>query len=216
MKVFASFLTVFFLLVVSLTGFASADCVLAPFRDRLNATLASLVIGEIADEGIVENSKGQPYQRLRVPFSGTLDGCVTKEGPLAGRLYDAPDIALLNEALSTAPDPREPFTLPLTPGQGNTSERFYATGQFRSEDGAAMTFFLPTGPTQWNGKIFIVQHGSGVYPRLGELPIRSQRDLFTPGLGSNNYMGAMIDKGYVVVFHSRDGSRTGGISTVVL
>jgi Alpha/beta hydrolase domain len=217
MKLCSSFLMVLFSFLLSFGSPASADCVLAPFRDRINATLASLVIGEIVEEGIVETRKGQPYKRFRVPFSGTLDGCVTKEGPLAGRLYDAPDMALLNEALSDPElDLREPFPLPLAPGQGNTSERFYATGQFRAQDGAAMTFFQPTGATPWNGKIFIVQHGSGVYPQLGELTFRSQQDLFTPGLGDNNYLEVMIDKGYVVVFHSRDGSRTGGISTVML
>jgi hypothetical protein len=81
---------------------------------------------------------------------------------------------------------------------------------------AAMTFFQPTGATPWNGKIFIVQHGSGVYPQLGELTFRSQQDLFTPGLGDNNYLEVMIDKGYVVVFSQQRRLSTGGISTVVL
>src|SRR3712207_1247275 len=128
---------------------AQGDCALAPFRERLDAMHASIEDWSATDRGTIPDRLGRPFQRVDIRYSGTLDGCVSKDGPLAARLYDVPDISLPQEALSTQQDLDRPFPLPLQPGRGNTSARWYATGRFRAEDGAGMTILYPTAGTPW-------------------------------------------------------------------
>ncbi|HEY7067725.1 MAG TPA: hypothetical protein VII06_40085 [Chloroflexota bacterium] len=192
------------------------DCALAPFRQRLDAMHASIADWSETDHGTIPDRQGRPFQRIDIRYSGVLDGCVSKEGPYAGRLYDVPDISLPQEELSTQEDYNQPFPLPLQPGHGNTGARWYATARFRAEDGAGMTVLYPTGGTPWNGKLFLVQHGSGVYPPFPELVPRSPAEARTDGFGGSNFAELMVDKGYAVAWLTRDGNRLGGISEAVV
>lgn len=79
-----------------------------------------------------------------------------------------------------------------------------------------MTIFYPMQPTRWNGKLFIVLPGAASYPPLGSLVPRSQSDLFTPGLGRNDYLELMIDKGYAVARFRIDLARAQGVSKIIL
>jgi hypothetical protein len=97
---------------------AQGDCALALFRQRLDAMHASITDWSEIDRGTIPDRQGRPFQRIDLRYSGVLDGCVSKEGPYAGRLYDVPDISLPQEELSTQEDFDRPFPLPLQPGRG--------------------------------------------------------------------------------------------------
>jgi hypothetical protein len=195
---------------------AQGDCALAPFRERLDAMHASIEDWSATDRGTIPDRLGRPFQRIDIRYSGVLDGCISKDGPLAGRLYDVPDISLPQEALSTQQDLDRLFPLPLQPGRGNNGARWYAAGRFRAEDGAGMTILYPTAGTPWNGKLFVVQHGSGVYPPFPNLVSRSAAEARTDGFGASNFTELMVDKGYAVAWFTRDGNRLGGITEVVV
>jgi len=60
---------------------AQGDCQLGPFREHIDATLASMTIDH-EEAGAAADSRGQPFTMIDVGFSGAVDGCVTKRGPL--------------------------------------------------------------------------------------------------------------------------------------
>ena len=77
------------------------DCALATWRERIDATLASITVDREDRVGRAANLQGQPYEIVDVGLSGTVDGCVVKSGPIPALaqdayswLYDAPDISL--------------------------------------------------------------------------------------------------------------------------
>jgi len=166
------------LVILATTGEASpraaaqpaGDCALAPWRERIDAAVASITVEHEDRVGRAANLQGQPYKIVDVGLSGTVDGCVVKSGPIPALapdgyswLYDAPDISLPEEHVTAAPSDVHP--LPYTATSGNTSQRYYARGTFRAADGAGITFFLPAAGTLWNGKLYVVERGSGIAVR---------------------------------------------------
>ncbi|HLH24264.1 MAG TPA: alpha/beta hydrolase domain-containing protein [Chloroflexota bacterium] len=191
---------------------AQGDCALAPFRERIDATLASMTIDH-EETSAATDSRGQPFTRIDVGFSGTVDGCVTKGGPLQmmtrepySWLYDAPDIALPQEHLLSV-DRTKPYPLPIRAGDGNTSPRYYARAAFRAADGAGMTVLLPTAGTPWNGKLFLLQHGSGMYTPMEALTEPTPDAPLPAGIGRPLFAPAMMDQGYAVAYLRKDGVR---------
>jgi hypothetical protein len=187
--------------------------VLKPFRERIDEILGSLKIERTADEGTVENKNGDSFRRVDFGFSGALDGYVALGGPIAkiaqdayGWITDVPHTALPQEHITVA-DPSTEHTLPLQPGDGNTSPLVYVRGTFRADDGAGMTVFVPERAADWNGKLFLIQRGAGTFPSLQSLVERSDRDVFTRGLGRNTYLELMMDKGYAVAWFRKDAAR---------
>src|SRR3712207_6332510 len=108
---------------------AQGDCMLAPHRDRIDATLASLVVEREEVIDTAANSRGQSYTIVDMDVSGATDGCVVLAGPIPelaqdrySWLYDAPDISLPAEHIIIAP--ARPARLPLQPGDGNTNPTY--------------------------------------------------------------------------------------------
>jgi hypothetical protein len=216
---------------------------LAPFRERIDATLDSL---EVEQQGSKTVSRGaKSYESIDVGLSGTIDGLVLKEGPIPDLsipeevppelrelpyswLYDVPNLTLPQEHLLVV-DRTEPYPFPLEPGDGNTSERYYARGEFTAEQGAGVHIVLPTDEDCWNEKLFVIQHGSGIYTTMdrcyvgdceeqyedGALVPESPDSEFTRGLGANLYAESMLDRGYAVAWVRKDAIRPPlGITTV--
>ena len=178
----------------------AGDCVLASYRERVDATLASMVV-EREERSATTDFRGRPFDWVDVYFSGTLDGCVTKGGPLQSMtrepyswLYDAPDVALPQEHLLIV-DRTQPYPLPLRPGDGNTSPRYYARGTFEAAHGAGMVLLLPAPGTPWNGKLYLTQHGSGSYRPLEPLVERTPDDYPMAGIGHSLFVPAFVDQG---------------------
>ncbi|MBV9119825.1 MAG: hypothetical protein JOZ39_03880 [Chloroflexi bacterium] len=195
---------------------------LQPIGERIAATRRSMTIdSESTSEE--RDVLGVPWRRIEVGFSGSTDGVVAFEGPIPelaedrySWMYDAPDLTMPQEHFLTV-DRLAPYPLPVKPGDGNTHPRHYARARFTSEAGAGMSVFLPEKKERWNGKLCLIQHGSGNYTALGQLKPRSRADLFTPGTGAHLFAEVMVDRGYAVAYLRKDASRPPlGVTTATL
>ena len=65
---------------------------------------------------------------------------------------------------------------------------------------------MPEASDDWNGKLFVLVHGSGSYGTVGDLVPRKPNQ-YNPLMGDNSYAGLMIDKGYAVAYTSRPAAR---------
>ena len=206
---------------VSLAQSVQGDCELDSYRERIERTLASLESWETATWTQFD-SEGRQFSLSDVSLSGTIDGCVVLEGPIPALgdayswLYDVPDVSLPQEHL--LPHERtEPYPLPLSPGDGNTHPRYYATGAFLASDGAGITFVWPD-PADWNGHLFIVQHGSGVYTPMAPLFATGEPVTpFPPYSGGTLFADVMAAAGFAVATLRKDAIRPpGGVSRVTI
>ena len=103
-------------------------------------------------ETTVRNAEGAIFQRLEIGVSGTLDGYTVKQGERAEVFTDAPEFALAQRS--------------------NLGPYYHGTGYYRAPKGSGMTVFLPRSVADWNGKLFVLAHGSSHYSPIGELPPR--------------------------------------------
>ncbi len=145
-------------------------------------------------ETTVRNAEGAIFQRLEIGVSGILDGYTVKQGERAEVFTNAPEFALAQRS--------------------NLGPYYHGTGYYRAPKGSGMTVFLPRSVADWNGKLFVLAHGSSHYSPIGELPPRNS-DQYPLLTGGNAYAGLMIDKGYAVAYTRRPASgarRRGGIS----
>ena len=145
-------------------------------------------------EGTVRNADGVIFQRLEIGVSGTIDGYTVKQGERVEVFTDAPEFALAQRP--------------------NLGPYYHGTGYYRAPKGSGMTVFLPQSASDWNGKLFVLAHGSSHYSPIGELPPR-KGDEYPLLTGGNAYAGLMIDKGYAVAYTRRPASgarRRGSIS----
>ncbi|MEE2822994.1 MAG: alpha/beta hydrolase domain-containing protein [Acidobacteriota bacterium] len=195
--VFASIVIVFVLIVVVplyAQNAGTADC------RALIGPLASVKGGTVGpnecwiSEGTVRNADGIIFQRLEIGISGTLDGYTVKQGERIEVFTDAPEFALAQRS--------------------NLGPYYHGIGTYRAPKGSGMTVLLPQSAADWNGKLFVLVHGSSHYTPMGELPPR-KGDEYSLLTGGNAYAGLMIDKGYAVAYTRRPASgarRRGAIS----
>ncbi|MEE2840292.1 MAG: alpha/beta hydrolase domain-containing protein [Acidobacteriota bacterium] len=145
-------------------------------------------------ETTVRNADGVIFQRLEMGVSGTIDGYTVKQGERVEIFTDAPEFALAQRS--------------------NLGPYYHGTGYYRAPKGSGMTVLLPQSAADWNGKLFVLAHGSSHYTPIGELPPR-QGDQYPLLTGANAYAGLMIDQGYAVAYTRRPASgarRRGAIS----
>lgn len=192
--------------------------------DNLDATYGSLEVEQVRESPFA-NRHGHAYTRLETSLSGRLHGWVYTGGPVArltdddySYLYDAPQITVPQEhfALSNLADRvrHRSFDLQLSSVEAHVDELAPATGQFRGADGAGVDLFVPDDRRHWNGKLFIVQRGRGVYPPLRPLVAGGPHDLITLGLGRNEYLELLLDLGYAAAWLRKDADAAGrGVSS---
>src|SRR5437879_3515020 len=89
-------------------------------RERISSTRDSIRIESESDQP-GRTRAGLPYRRVELSFSGTADGYVTLDGPIASSapdryswMYDVPELCLPQEHLLLV-DRLKPYPLPLTP-----------------------------------------------------------------------------------------------------
>lgn len=207
----------------------------AALAEQVEAIRRSIVV-ERRDESRVQDADGRPLRSIDLGLTGTIEGYVVLRGPLAqlspdrySWLYDVPALCLPQEDLLVV-DPDLPYPLPLAAGSGNASEPVPARGRFDAADGAGMHLICPAERADWNGKVFLIQHGSAAYMTMdacyagdceGQAPAGTllARDPsgVTPGLGANLFAEVMIDRGYAVAWLRKDAVRPpGGFSKAVL
>ena len=203
--------------------------------EQVDAILRSIVV-EHRNESGGQDADGRSLRVIDIGLTGAIEGYVVLRGPVpelsADRyswLYDVPALCLPQEDLLVV-DPDLPYPLPLAAGSGNTSQPVLAAGRFDASDGAGMHLICPAEPADWNGKLFLIQHGSAAYMSMdacyagdceGEAPpgtlLACDPSGVTPGLGANLFAEVMIDRGYAVAWLRKDASRPpGGFSKAAL
>ncbi|MBV9004347.1 MAG: hypothetical protein JO181_06780 [Solirubrobacterales bacterium] len=205
------------------------------FAGRVEAIVRSIVV-ESRTESEVHSADGRPFRSIDLALTGLVDGCVVLRGPVPelapdrySWLYDVPSLCLPQEDLLVV-DPDKPYPLPLGSGSGNTSQAMPARGRFEAADGAGMLLMCPADRADWNGRLFLIQHGSCAYMTMdacyagdceriaapGTLVPRDPSGV-TPGLGANLFTEVMIDRGYAVAWLRKDAVRPpGGFSKAIL
>ena len=136
------------------------------------------------DFGVVDREKN--YHRIDIGISGTLSGYVVKDGPRQNHFTSEPD-----------------FTYTQF---GNTQyPRFHGILSYDMAKGTSLTVTWPE--TGWNGKLFILVHGStGSFAR-GTL--KPWDKYFDPGkpFDADKYERSMLARGYAVVRSRRNADR---------
>lgn len=152
----------------------------------------------ISAEQIFENAQGVRFRRIEIGISGTIEGYTPKDptSRVGGYYSDVPEFAIAQ--------------------RGDPGPYAHAIGGYFAERGSGMTLFIPESADGWNGKMYVLAHGSAQYPAIGEmLPRKSGQ--YNRYMGKNSYAGIMIDKGYAVAYTRRSGTKfgsRGGTETV--
>ena len=147
---------------------------------------------------------GRELQRLEVGITGTVEGFAIKadanEVRYANYFNEYPEIIYQQAGVD------EPY--------------FHGIGRYQMQTGHMISIVVPTDPSQWNGKIFMHNHGAGRSFALGNM--KSWELEFDPtdpdgGLQSfGRYERTMIEKGYALVRTRRSTLMQGGDVTVTL
>jgi hypothetical protein len=174
-------------------------CALPPPQTQIANILDSLeavVISERTDS----NVHAVPYRELEIEVSGRVAGClVDNVGPRL-RFVDAPDLwfsQLMDRTARHGPVPR-------------------GLAAFEATDGSGMTILYPESRSDWNGKLWILQHGTGTYTEIGQLVPRAPGASFDPLTSENLYAALMVDRGYAVVWIRKDNAGAAPVSQVQL
>ncbi len=143
----------------------------------------------LSDESI-KNVSGIPYHRIEIGVTGTIEGYTPTDpnSRYSGYFSDVPEFAIAQRS--------------------DLGPYGHAILSYMAEKGAGMTLFVPERASDWNGKIYILAHGSAQYPPIGELVPRKP-DQFNPFTGRNSFAPLMIDKGYAVAYTRRSGTKFG-------
>ena len=132
-------------------------------------------------EGTVRNAQGVVYRRIEIGVSGTIDGYTPRQGTRAEMFTDVPEFVAQ---------------------RGNLGPYYHGTGRYVAAKGSGMTLFLPQTAADWNGKLYILVHGSSSYPPVGELAPRKDGEYATL-TGANSYVAPLIDRGFAVAYTRR-------------
>ena len=136
------------------------------------------------DYGIVEpNLK---YHRVDMGITGTLSGWIVKAGPRQNHFTSGPDFTFTQ------------FGNPHNP-------RFHGILRYEAAKGTSLTLTYPE--SGWNGKLFVLVHGSGGSFLYGNM--RPWDQYFDPAkpYDSNQYEKAMLAKGYAIARTRRNAAR---------
>ena len=189
-SVFVPTVLVSLFIVVSITGMTrlgaqTTDCS-SYIAARPDQTLGPTAC--VMEERPIYDIDGVAYRRVEMGISGTVEGYTMIDGSRYSFYFtDVPEMALAQ--------------------RGAWGPYFHAVAEFHAEEGSGMTIFLPRSAADWNGKLFMMAHGSSPYPQVGELVPR-EPGRYNRYMGANSYVGLLVDKGYAVAW-TRRGSSTG-------
>ena len=135
------------------------------------------------DRGIVEPNR--KYHRVDIGVTGTLSGSIVKEGPRSNHFTSAPEFY---------------FTQ-----YGNYSSRYQGVLRYEAAKGTSLTLYYPN--TGWNGKLYVMVHGSGGSFLTGSMKPWDQ--YFDPEkpFEPTRFEKVMLEKGYAVARSRRNAER---------
>ncbi len=187
-------------------------CVLPPPQTLISNILDSLE-GDVLSERTIANVHGDPYREVNIASSGQVEGCILLDSP--GRaggaevLTDAPEL-WFGQPLPIQPE--RPFLL-RPRAYGPVS---HGVATLDPAERSGMTVLYPESRSTWNGKLWIVQHGTGPNLPIRELAPRDPQANFNPLMSRNQYAALMVDKGYAVAWIRKDNAQPTPVTTVQL
>lgn len=135
------------------------------------------------DHGIVEPKR--KYRRVEIGITGTLSGWIVKEGARSNHFTSAPDFY---------------FTQ-----LGNHRPRFQGVLRYEAAKGTSLSLYYPE--TGWNGKLYVMVHGSGGSFLTGSMkPWDQYFDPVQP-FAPTRFEKVMLEKGYAVARSRRNAER---------
>ncbi len=161
-------------------------------RKTVNGQMVGPKICNIVEQQRLRNAYGVAFRRVDMGISGSISG------------YTVMNNLQYNEYFTDVPD----YSLAQ---RGNMGPYFHGIGSYEADKGSGMMILLPESASDWNGKLFVIVHGSAMYPRLGDLMPRKPNQ-YNPLMGRNAYAGLMIDKGYAVAYTRRSATKFGSRS----
>jgi len=187
-------------------------CALPPPQTLINNILDSLE-WDVLSERTIANVHGDPYREVDIASSGQVEGCTLLDTPGraegAASLTDAPELWFGQPLL---PLPGLPIV--LRPREYGTV--YHGVATLDPADRSGMTVLYPESRSAWNGKLWIVQHGTGTNVPIGELAPRDPQASFNPLMRRNYYAALMVDKGYAVAWIRKDDAAAAPVTTVQL
>ena len=161
-----------------------------PPGKTVNGKKVGPTICGISSEQIFESAQGVRFRRLEVGISGTIEGYTPKNpsSRVGGYFSDVPEFTIAQ--------------------RGDLGPYAHAIGMYLAERGSGMTLFVPESASGWNGKLYVLAHGSAQYPSIGEM-LKREKGQYNRYMGKNSYAGIMIDKGYAVAYTRRSGTKFG-------
>jgi len=152
----------------------------------------------VVAEKIIYNADGVPYRQITLGVSGTVFG-YAPVGALAlpplgtgvpgeGRENTFSDHPFIWQTQGTMG--------PFIPGIG-----IY---KYSEETPAGIEILIPENPADWNGHMWVLVHGAGRFGQLRFHPREAGK--FNRYTETSESAGALIDKGYAVIWTRRDGS----------
>jgi hypothetical protein len=165
---------------------AAASCsqYMAPKRD-VNGKMVGQEECLMHDHGIVQPNR--KYHRVDMGVTGTLSGWIVKEGK-----------ARLNH-FTSGPD------FIITQYGNPFSQRYHGILRYEAAKGTSLTLTYPE--TGWNGKVFVLVHGSGGSFLKGTMrPWDKYYDPEKP-FDATKYEKSMLEKGYAIARTRRNADR---------
>ena len=161
---------------------ASCSQFMAP-KKNVNGKMVGQEECRMQDHGIVEPS-GE-YHRVEIGVTGTLSGWIVKEGARSNHFTSAPDFY---------------FTQ-----LGNHSPRFHGILEYEAAKGTSLSLYYPD--SGWNGKLYVMVHGSGGSFLTGSMKPWDQYFDSAKPFAPTRFEKAMLEKGYAVARSRRNAER---------
>ena len=140
---------------------------------------------------------GQPYRRVDMGVTGTIDGVTARDGPRTNYFTQSPEFVFVQT--------------------GNKAPLYHGIGVFRAEEGSALIVIYPKNPGAWNGRMFLTAHGAGASFKHGTLkPWDKNLNPADPLAGLDKYERLMLEKGFVVAKTRRSTHKDDGDVAVTL
>jgi Alpha/beta hydrolase domain len=184
-------------------------CALPP-PQTLFANILDSLEWDVVSERTIANVHGDPYREVDMASSGQFEGCTLLDTPgQPGHFTDAPELWF---GRPISPQPGLPWLL-----RPRAYEPVYhSVATLDPADRSGMTVLYPESRSAWNGKVWIVQHSTGINRPIGELAPRDPQASFNPLMGGNFYAALMVDKGYAVAWIRKDTAAAAPVTTVQL
>jgi len=158
----------------------------------------------VVAEKIIQNAHGVAYRQITMGVSGTVFGYAPVEPVALPPLGSGIRGEARANTFSDHPFiwQTESVMGPFIPGVG--------TYKYTEATPASVEILIPENPADWNGHMWVLVHGAGRFPPLRFHPREAGK--FNRYTETSESAGALIDKGFAVIWTRRDAAITANAS----